>query len=200
MSRTAINGLRAEWARIGWFEPASERCDAEAVRLFAEHVALARAFNPGLYRDVVKADVGRGGWPRFFDLCGRVRDPKAGFDWKFGVLKPLSRDHSKARGWRFEDQQTEPGLFLRFNEQVVWAVSSHNELAAGVPATLTELARWYVSFAQQDLIEGLEWQLAERTDSLGSNPFVPLISLYALGFCPFVLSRDEAVLFTPARR
>jgi hypothetical protein len=47
-----------------------------------------------------------------------------------------------------------------------------------------------------DLLDALEWQLAENHDDLSSNPFVPLICCYAAGYYPFVMSSTAVVLFS----
>jgi hypothetical protein len=46
-----------------------------------------------------------------------------------------------------------------------------------------------------DVIECIEWQLAERDHRLESNPFVPLLRCYAAGFLPFALDPTTVVLF-----
>ena len=46
------------------------------------------------------------------------------------------------------------------------------------------------------MIECIEWQLAERSDQLDGNPFLPLVRCYAIGVYPFSLTRSELVLFS----
>ena len=59
-----------------------------------------------------------------------------------------------------------------------------------------EAGVWYGSYANMDVIEGIEWQLAEPGAALGDNPFVPRLRLYAAGFYPFSYGPREMVLFT----
>jgi hypothetical protein len=46
-----------------------------------------------------------------------------------------------------------------------------------------------------DLMECLEWQLAEKSADLAENPFLPLVRGYATGFYPFGLASGAYALF-----
>ena len=58
-----------------------------------------------------------------------------------------------------------------------------------------EAARWYLSYVNMDVLECLEWQLAEPRCPLDANPCIPLVGVYEAGFLPFALSQREMVLF-----
>jgi hypothetical protein len=58
-----------------------------------------------------------------------------------------------------------------------------------------EAAAFYLRYAHDDLIHGIEWQLAERSSEVTFNPFVPLLACYRAGFYPFVMNRESALLF-----
>jgi hypothetical protein len=87
-------------------------------------------------------------------------------------------------------------LTLRVREDIViWNVplpriDFHKEL----PEAEAELAGWYLSYATMDFVDGLVWQLAEKSSELRGNSFVSLVRCYGLGFYPFAVARDEVVL------
>ena len=58
-----------------------------------------------------------------------------------------------------------------------------------------DAAEFYLSYAHDDVMRCIEWQLAEGSNDLSSNPLVPLIGCYRAGFYPFVMSRDSVLLF-----
>lgn len=52
-----------------------------------------------------------------------------------------------------------------------------------------------MSSANMDIIDGIEWQLAESSSRLEGNPFIPLMRYYSAGFYPFSLGPGLAILF-----
>lgn len=69
------------------------------------------------------------------------------------------------------------------------------DLHATVPSEYVEAANWYLSYAHMDMIDCLQWQLAEDGNHLERNPFLPLLRSYAAGFYPFSLSLTRVDLF-----
>jgi len=204
----AIRQLLLEWAAVDWFVPAQDGADAVATQLFDEHDALARPHLPDAFPATIDRLAVRSGWGTFAALCERVRSPDATWDWKYGALKKLSSEHSNRLGWQLSGQLSEqlseqplqaptPGaLFFRFGENVMWMqVAPKLELPATLPSKHVALASWYHGYANMDLTEALEWQLAEKSASLDGNPYLPLLRCYAAGFYPFCLGRGSFVLF-----
>ena len=196
----AVRQILAEWMAIDWFEPPTARDAAvNAAARYEEHHARARAFLPERFAERVKIEIRRGTWLELSTLCGRVR-ASTSWDWKFGSLKPLARAHSRQLGLRMHElapadttrgEVPDPGdLFFSIGGQVIW-----QGLSPALAPGLSPAAQWYLSYAQMDALEALEWQLAERSDRLEENPFVPLIRGYATGFYPFVFGPDDMVLF-----
>lgn len=202
----AVRQLLVEWADVDWFEPASGAgADARARGLFQEHHALARAYLPEVFPVVLRVESSVGGWGDFGALRERVRAHR-NWDWKFSALKRLSSEHSKARGWSPAVEADRQGLldrsgpprpgniFVRYGDHVFWQApwlrfkldeASHRD----------RLCRWYVTYANMDMVECIEWQLAEQSDKLEGNPFVPLLRCYATGCLPFALDPTTVVLF-----
>jgi hypothetical protein len=179
---------------VDWFVPPSpDASEARATRLFEEHHATAYAIEPSLFSPHVDIRAVTGGWDEFRSLSEQVRSG-SGWDWKFGALKKLSSGHSKALGWTL-DKETAKSLVFRYGEHAFWASPYPKlDLRGTLAADDAELAGWYVSYAAMDLVECLEWQLAEKSSDLRGNPFVPLLRCYGQGFYPFSLRRDEVVL------
>lgn len=203
----AIRRILVEWTEIDWFV-ASGASDAELARLFAEHNALAHRRAPQVFAERVEIRCVQGGWPEFMAWCTRVRDQK--WDWRFAGLKKLSSEHAKARGWSFEAEaprlqpgQPRPGaLFVRIDRDngtpmVLW--NSFLPRISGLKTIshppATESAEFYTGHAQIDAFNAIQWQLANASDDMTGNPFVPLIRCYRAGAYPFSLDRDTAVLF-----
>lgn len=84
---------------------------------------------------------------------------------------------------------------MRFGEHVMWVLSPTLDLNATLPRDHAELAGWYMSSANMDIIDGIEWQLAESSSRLEGNPFIPLMRYYSAGFYPFSLGPGLAILF-----
>ena len=195
----AVRSLLRLHARTRWFEPGP----TDKPVWFARHLALVRPHAPSAFaRDVVVSDH-VGGWSVLESLAARARArPTSGLDWKFDVLKPIGRDHSRARGWtpalhaqRFQTTEPSDGdLFFLYGETAMWRLPTPTiDLSRAGPAR--EAAGWYQGFAAADLIEALEWQLAEGTDDMETNPFLPLLLGYAHGQYPFVLDESHVIVF-----
>ncbi len=204
----SIRRILTEWANVDWFVPPHDEALARtrAVRFFEEHNFLARMRMPDLFPDRLDIRVATGTWVDFHDLCLRVRQPQSSWDWKFCALKKLSSAHSKEHGWTLSeavrwmapDGTSRPGdLFLRIGDQAVWGgtLGPQLNLKETVPPHHAEDAGFYLSYANMDAIECIEWQLAERTNGLESNPFLPLTRCYGEGLYPFSLGPAEVVLF-----
>jgi hypothetical protein len=204
----AVRQILLEWADVDWFAPpVDEGAQTLAIALFREHNALARVHMPDVFPAKLEVESEVMGWEEFDELCERVRAPSA-WDWKYSVLKRLSLHHSKARAWSRDDEaqrcvalesgaQPRPGdLFVRLGDQVIWtAVAPKIDLGDALPPDRATIAAWYLSYANMDMMECIEWQLAERNDALEANPFVPLLRCYATGFLPFGLDAATVVLF-----
>ena len=204
----AIRKIIVEWAGIDWFVPSSAT-DEEVAGLFGEHNALAHHHAPDLFSQRVAVRCIPGGWSEFIAWCKRVRE-QTRWDWRFSILKKLSNDHAKARGWSLDGHaadvpkgQPKPGdLFFRFDDAngkptVIW-----NGLFPAVSALQTiehapakESAQFYFGHAQADAFHCIQWQLAENAGELTANPFVPLMRCYRMGAYPFSLDTDTVVIF-----
>jgi len=201
----AVRQILREWAAIDWFvPPRDDEAGFSAMRLLGQHTTLARTYQPELFPVSVEMRPARGGFREFAAFCERVRAGATGaWDWKFGALKRLSRSHSRAHGWTLDAQALESGarprtgdLFFRFGEHVMWAgLGPRFDLKATLPHDHVEPAGWYLSYANMDITDCIEWQLAEKSDRLEGNPFVPLMRCYAAGYYPFSLGPDLVILF-----
>lgn len=192
----AVRALLQLAAATRWFEPSAP---VEPSWLEA-HLAAVRAHVPDAFAARVEVTHEGGGWDALEALAARVRGSR-GFDWKFGVLKPMVREHSRARGWTplaharaFQAAEPAPAdLFVPLNEHAFW-----RPLGPRVDfrhaGSAREAAGWYHGFAHVDLTDAIEWQLAEGAESLEGNPFWPLLRGYAAGQYPFVLDAARAVV------
>ncbi len=193
----AVRSLLRLAMRTRWFEPAAP----DKPTFFRAHVALVRAHVPGAFTDDMEITEEVGGWAALERLASQVRHPASTFDWKFGTLKTMVKAHSEARGWSaaaharaFQSSTHSPGdLFVLLQDQAFWRMPfpTPELVRAG---TAREAAAWFASFATGDLIEAIEWQLAEGTDDLESNPMLPLLLGYAMGQYPFVLDASRVVV------
>jgi len=205
----AVRQVLTEWSAIDWFVPPPRAAAAEdaATTLFAEHHKRARVHQPALFPENLAIRPMRGGWEAFSALCARVQTPE-GWDWKFSALKALSFRHSQAHGWSLQVEAPDvmslaqgngpgPGdLFFRVGEIVVWADPGPGlDLRSTLPPSHAKSAGWYLGYASMDVLECIEWQLAEKSDCLEGNPFLPLVRCYAAGFYPFSLGPTDVVLF-----
>ncbi len=204
----SVRQLLVDWQDIDWFVPTSEPdAKARASAALTEHHALARAQMPEAFPERIDVVHERGGWDVFADLCEKVRVSRE-WDWKYSALKPLSRHHASVRGWSRDEERSRmttladgvsprPGaLYVGVGDAI---------LCAGLRVTLpleTKLepryalqAGWYLSYAHADLLDALEWQLAERGDDLRGNAFVPLVRCYALRVLPFGLDASTVISF-----
>lgn len=213
----AIRALLKEWADVDWFVPgANEAARVRAMRLFEEHHVAAHHALPEVFGPKVEIRTRYGGWNDFHalyemvseDVRYRAGQPGRGWDWKFEGLKQMTSAHSEARGLDIESQARlisaeyppQPGeLFFRLpgsETGFIWSSPFPDlELRSRLPANDAAVANWYVGYANMDAMEAIEWQLAERSNDLTTNPFVPLLRVYAEGFLPFSLARNEVVLF-----
>lgn len=213
----AIRGLLKDWAKVDWFVPgANEAARVRATKLFEEHHAMAHRAAPDLFGPKVEIRTRRGGWNDFQALYESVSEevryraglPGRGWDWKYEGLKKMTSAHSDACGFDpakearliSAEHPPRPGdLLFRLPDQesgFIWSFPFPNlELRDRLPAKEASAAGWYVSYANMDAMEAIEWQLAERSNDLTTNPLVPLMRVYAEGFLPFSLARNEVVLF-----
>lgn len=206
----AIRQIFREWTAIDWFvPPRDEAAKLIATRLFEQHAALVRAHLPEAYPGNVEMRFAEGGIREFTGLCKQFQDsPSGSWDWKYGVLKKLSYSHSTALGWRLDTQadgcisaeearqSTAGALFMRLGDHVMWIAQGPKlDLEAVLPADQMGSVRWYLSYADMDMTESIEWQLAEKSDRLEGNPFIPLMRCYAAGFYPFCFGPNMVTLF-----
>ncbi|WP_437730718.1 hypothetical protein [Sorangium sp. So ce1335] len=203
----SIRKIFTESADIDWFVPPRDPgAEALAARLMRQHNARARVHLPEVFPATLETRSSRGGWREFAALRDRVC--KQPWDWKFSALKKLSSHHSKARSWSLSDQATRcvdletgaaprPGdLFVRVGDLVLWnKLVPDLDVKACVPRHGVEPARWYLGYVHVELLECIEWQLAEGSDDLEGNPFYPLLRCHAAGFYPFSLDKSTMVLF-----
>ena len=208
----SVQEILAGWEAIDWFAPAGKNAH-DATQLFEEHNRLGHAFAPGLFSRYVEVECRAGDWAEFIAWCTRMRSRSTGWDWKFSVLKRLSIVHAGARGWKLDEQIARdvedgpsPGdLFIRHRGPdqsfVAWrgVMPRLAELESRRGDRVADAADFYLRYAHDDVIRCIQWQLAERSNVLDSNPFVPLLACYRAGFYPFGLTRDTALLFRFAR-
>lgn len=202
----AVRQILSAWTAIDWLVAPPRGAGAAAAALFEEHHQKGRAHAPDLFAARIDVRPVRGGWGDFSELCARVRTPGA-WDWKYSALKPLSHAHSQARGWSLQNEAPPaslgpprgPGtgdLFWRFGDHTMWVdLSPRLDLRSALPPLPAEAAAWYLGYTGMDVLEAVEWQLAERSSHLDDNPFVPLLRCYAAGFHPFSLGPGTVVLF-----
>lgn len=196
----AVRQILSEWAATDWFEPAHSKANGDATNSFEDHHRRARALQPELFAEHLDITVQQGGWPEFIALCERVRTQQ--WDWKFAALKLLSFRHSEAHGWSLRadaglpEYPPGPGdLFFRYGEVVIWNDLGPVLNLQGLNPTHAADANWYLGYARMDMIECIEWQLAEPGGHLDANPFWPLLRCYAAQHYPFSLAPGEVVLF-----
>jgi len=170
-----IRQVIRDYADVDWFEPGGDLDGA--ARAFREHESVA-----GIPH--AEPALTEGTRDDFANLCAMVRgNPK--WDWRMTVLKQLSHQHTRAHGWRL-DNQAPNNLFIRFGNTMLWSFS-------GPRLELDFDGHWYRGYASADMLDAIQWWLAEPTAT--ANPFVPLVRCYRLGVYPFSLSRDKVVLF-----
>jgi len=204
----AVRRLLTDYAAIDWFVPPTVD-EARARAFMHRHHARGRDVAPDLFAPHLVVEHASGGAREMHDWCERVRlNPPRGWDWKYGVLKPLTKRHSEAHGWHMAalPPPTNPlvaagRLFLTLpGGHSVWNVPLPPVTLPTTPADaearrVHEALRFFKGYCDIDLFEALEWQLAESECPLSENPFVPLLELYATAHYPFHLSADRVVLF-----
>lgn len=202
----AIRRILRDWAAIDWFAPTSAS-DDEVVALFAHHSALAHRNAPEVFPAAVGTRVERGGWPAFTAWCKTVREQR-GWDWKFGGLKKLCSQHSKAHGWTLESAASlvqprveRPGdLFVRIDDgtgkpTMFWrSAPLHWSKIDDLEPAARDSARFWIEYAQMDVMCAFQWELAEPVEP-NDNPFVPLLACTRAGAYPFGLAPHDVVLF-----
>lgn len=215
----AVRQIIARWLRIDWFgQPVPGAID-RAHAAWEHHLACTRLHAREAYAPDVRIAPRVGTWSDFAALY-RVAVAAPSFDWKFGVLKPLLQAHRSRHGFRVE--RSTPGVvpleqLSHGGPQPLWAAlpehgvvtlgpqigASPEELFAASPhAAWQRASRYrnavgsYTSYATQDAMFAIEWQLAAPPTPLDDNPFVPLLAVYEAGAYPFVMSASEVVLFS----
>jgi len=212
----AVRSLLKEWANVDWFVPgANEAARVRATRLFEEHHAAAHRSMPETFGPKVEIRTRYGAWTDFQALYESVSEevryragqPGRGWDWKYEGLKKMTSAHSEARGFDPAKEAREisaespprPGdLFFKLpgSDGFIWSFPFPDlELRDRLPAKEAAVGNWYVGYANMDAMEAIEWQLAERSNDLSTNPFVPLMRVYAEGFLPFSLAPNDVTLF-----
>ncbi|MDX2090709.1 MAG: hypothetical protein SFX73_22820 [Kofleriaceae bacterium] len=199
----AIRSILTTWVAIDWLGPSAVN-DETATELFLAHQRLAHAHDPD--RFPLELDVSNitGEHAEFIALCERVRG--GSWDWKYSVLKQLSHEHARARGWKAEDEARvishdappKPGeLFFLVGEpkQLIWQMVLPRPGSGFLPKDLTTEASFYIDYAANDGLDAMKWQLAERSSDLRANPFLALLHCYQAGVYPFSLDRTKVALF-----
>lgn len=200
----SLRALLRRWSAIDWFEPLA--ADAAPLPALRDHVRLARAHMPERVPASCELRLELGDWSDFLRLCERVR-ANAAWDWKYGVLKQIAHRHSTACGWTMSatgpdlvghpDAQSlvRSMLVLRFGTAAIWNGFGPDLDYERLTTAEAEAARWYMSYASMDLIECLEWQLAEPDARLEDNPFEPLLRCHAEGALIFSLGPTQLLAF-----
>jgi hypothetical protein len=195
----SVRSLLTTWADIDWFEPPATN-DSDAIEIFREHNARAHAASPELVPECVDISVVHGQWPEFEAWCRRVREQQS-WRWKYDVLKQLSHDHTDALGWSFRawglsmPWPSRPGDLVhrtrdaKGEEYVAWSHVGQDFWIGGPDG------RFYIIYAHGDLLDAIQWQLAEGHDDRSNNPFDALVRCYQAGVYPFALDRSTVVLF-----
>jgi hypothetical protein len=123
-------------------------------------------------------------------FCGRAKHSRA-HGWVLNDLAPRCVSLETGARPRPED------LFFCIHGNVIWKnLAPKLDLSATLPHDHADAAGWYLGYASMDVTECIEWQLAEDSDSLEGNPFLPLMRCYAAGFYPFSLGPSEMAMFT----
>jgi hypothetical protein len=204
----AVRQILLDWESIDWVAPTKRNRLDETMSLVRKHHELGHAYAPELFSACVEVQCRAGGWPEFIATCTHVRT-RTGWDWKFSALKPLAIAHARACGWNLDEQVAHnseaaprPGdLFVRVCSAdppfVMWRGLGLPiaELEARRSEPAGEAADFYLRYAHSDAIHCIEWQLAEGSNDLSKNPFVPLLGCYRAGFHPFGMSRESMLLF-----
>jgi hypothetical protein len=200
----AILRIVSLWQDIDWFEPPTQPSAIGHAHLLG-HQHLGHRHAPEHFAARIDVEHRHGGWPEFVALCHRVRQPGA-FDWKLGPLKSLLGAHDRRcqfslsaaaprylrEGVEFEYRHL---LIMPCNGSFVWGCLRPTLDLERLGDAVAESARFYLSYAQGDALDAIQWQLAEPGSPIDSNPFLPLLHGYASGYYPFALSETQFVLF-----
>ena len=196
----SVRSLLRMHGSVDWFVPPMADAD-DARTAFERYRELGRAHAPELFDRSPRVEMRSGDWREFQSLCRTVRE-NLQWDWKFGVLKPLTKRHSDARGWTkplgppaTATEPTPGAVFLRVGETVLWNVRVARIDLSRLDGAFAEAARFFKQWADYDTFDAIEWQLAEPEGALEANPFTHLLHLYAGGHYPFHLAEDRVVLF-----
>ncbi|MDC0747474.1 hypothetical protein [Polyangium mundeleinium] len=200
------------WESIDWFEPPRRDSYVQhAAKLLHEHHRLAETYMRGRRAETCDVQVSVGGGSVFSTLYERARKCPNSWDWKYGSLKLLSLRHKEVMGWNRGDHARtiswngdEPRprtghIIVKYGRGDCWNLHAEADLRAALPPELVEPASWYFHYAQVDLNDCIEWQLAEPHGKLEANPFFPLLQCYAAGGHPFSMSPHLYVLHAFAR-
>ena len=204
----ALQQILALWMSIEWFAVPKHDDADRAIALLETHQALGHRHLPELF-PALNVSLRRGGPEHFVALRrAQARDTKP-WDWKYGALKVLSRRHSQEHGWTLQGQtqlatdvasgDTTGYIFQRVGELVMPALPSPSWNPRGpamTSASFSESARWYRAYALMDALACVEWQLAESSAPLTTNPLLPLLQCYATGHLPFSHGPSEMQLFS----
>lgn len=203
----AIRQILLGWESIDWFAATSRTRRDEATQLVRKYNDLGHAYAPELFSADVDLTCRAGGWPEFMAWCTHVRTSSE-WDWKFSALKPLTVKHSKARGWSLNEQVMHEGTSGRPGDLFFRIAGVEPPFAMWCPLASTvdepppwrekpagKAAEFYRGYAHGDAIHCIEWQLAEGSNDLSGNPFVPLLHCYRAGFYPFAMTRESMMLF-----
>ncbi|MBO6940686.1 MAG: hypothetical protein JJ863_37275 [Deltaproteobacteria bacterium] len=196
----SVHSLLRLHAAVDWFVPPV--ATPEDARTTLEHYQrLALAFAPDLCARSPTIEVRSGHWPDFQRLCETTRE-NLQWDWKFGVLKPLTKRHSEAQGWSkpldppvTATEPTPSAPFLRIGDAILWNIRVAQLDLSLLDDPQREAARFFKQWADYDTFDAVEWQLAEPGCALEDNPFTHLLQLYEGGYYPFHLAKDRVVLF-----
>ncbi len=191
----SVRAILEAWMAIDWFAPGDA---ALAIDRLHEHQRRAHAFAPERFAPWLDAQPATGAAAAFAGLCARVR-ANTDHDWRFGKLKMLSHDHSRACAWSEESfARTRPWppregdlMFAMPGGAVIYNGGTYPRF----DARLDDATSFYLDYAHGDLLDAVKWQLARGDDDTATNPFVPLVECYARGGYPFVLDPSRAIVF-----
>lgn len=199
-STPTIRQLMSEWCEVEWITPPLMPRPI-AHQLFSEHHRLARPYLPARLAEHVDLVPATGGWAEFAALCKKVRSQTT-WDWKYSVLKEISREHSRARGWstaeklrQLRDAPDLGNLYRPMGDGICYFLQWHWPRFEQVAGAHAESGSFYYEYCTMDFVDSIEWQLAEPSAPLAHNPFYLLLRGYAAGYYPFSLGPESVVMF-----
>jgi hypothetical protein len=185
-------------ASVDWFGPPLVLADT-AIERFRRHHDLAAAHRPDLFPAGLRLSAWRGSM-RSFASFGRPLQadahgdrPAGAWDWKYGQLKPLSKAHSDRHGWRI-DAESCPVLFRQIAPRMVHWRQLMQVQMEHPRRDVARFMTWYQTYAEMDIHDCVEWQLAEPGALLQANPFFPLLQVYAGGYFPISHAANHVTL------